>query len=59
MLTAYRSTYSNGQGIATSMAANVTLEMANDYFLGHQFEMIEGKPLVTAIKVEKIKSTTQ
>lgn len=53
-LTAYRVTYSNGQVIPTSMAAGVTLKMAEDYFLGHQFELTEGVTVI-AVKVEQIK----
>lgn len=53
-LTAYRVTYSNGQVIATSMAAGVTLKMAEKYFLGQRFELTEGVTAI-AVKVEKIK----
>ena len=55
MLTAYRITYSNGDVTETSMAANVTLAMAEAYFIGNQFELDENQPLVTAVKVEQIR----
>ncbi|MCP4902997.1 MAG: hypothetical protein GY906_39035 [bacterium] len=55
-LTAYRVTYSDGQVIATSMAADVTPKMARAYFIGQQFEMAEDKPMVTAVKVEPLKT---
>lgn len=54
-LTGYRITYSNGETRSTSMAAHVTLKMAQDYYIGQEFEFVEGQPLVTAIKVEAIR----
>ena len=54
MLTTYRITFDNGQTITTSMAKNVTLEDAQKYYLGNEFELIEGQPNVKAVNVEKV-----
>lgn len=54
-LTAYRVHYSDGSTIPTSMAAHVTLDMARRYFIGQRFELIEGRPTVTAVRVEPIR----
>jgi len=59
MLTAYKITKSNGETYATSMAANVTLAMAKDYFMGKTFvdeDPETGKETTWhVVKVEEIK----
>ena len=55
-LTAYRITYADGSTSVTSMAAGITLEDAQNYFIGHYFDVgaypIEN--MQTAISVEAI-----
>ena len=53
MLTAFRITYNNGTSYITDMAAGVTLEMAQNYFLGETFEV--GDDSLIVVKVEQVK----
>ena len=55
-LTAYEITYTNGQKTRTSMAAGVTLEQAEAYFIGKQFNLgvYQVEDIQTAIKIEKL-----
>jgi len=50
-LTAYRVTYDNGDVENVNMAAGVTLQQAQAYFVGQRFEITE-TTFRTAIKVE-------
>lgn len=56
MLTAYKITTEKGVSWSTSMAAGVTLEDAEKYFIGHRFDMgiDDTEDMQTAVKVEKI-----
>ena len=54
MLTAYRVIYNNGTSYVTDMAAGVTLQMAQDYFLGTQHEQPD-ESLLTVVKVEQVR----
>lgn len=54
-LTAYRVFMSDGTDYVTSMAADVTLEMAQDYFVGKPFEQADEKTILTCIKVEQVR----
>jgi len=55
-LTAYKITYSNGSTSKTNMAAGVTLEDAQKYFIGNQFDLgaFDVENMQTAVSVEKI-----
>jgi hypothetical protein len=53
-LTAYRVYYNDGTSMATSMAAGITLQQAQAYFIGNEFEINE-KSIRIAVRVEKIK----
>lgn len=52
-LTAYRVFYSDNTHQDTNMAAHVTLEDAQKYFVGNRFEITE-TTFHTAIRVEKL-----
>lgn len=52
-LTAFRVYYDDGTSGDTNMAANVTLEEAQKYFVGNTFEVTERK-FRTAVRVEKL-----
>jgi len=55
-LTAYEITYENGEKIQTSMAATVTLEDAQRYYLGKRFDLgaFPVENMQTAINVKRI-----
>lgn len=52
-LTTFKITYDDGNVTTTEMAAGVTLQMAQNHFIGHRFEITE-TTFRTAVKVEKI-----
>lgn len=52
MLTAYRVYLNDGSNYVTSMAKDVTLEMARQYFIGQWFEQSDEKTMLQAINVE-------
>jgi hypothetical protein len=56
MLTAYKITTEKGVSWSTSMAAGVTLEDAEKYFIGQRFGMgiDDNEDMQTAISVEKL-----
>lgn len=59
MLTAYKITYADGTEISTNMAAGITLEDAEKYFLGKHFDIGgsgELDNIQIAVKVEELKS---
>lgn len=53
MLTAFRILYNDESTSVTNMAAGVTLEQAQNYFIGNRFEITE-KTFRTAVKVEQL-----
>lgn len=53
-LTAYRVFLNDGSNYVTSMAKDVTLEMARDYFMGQWFEQSDGKTMLQAIDVQEV-----
>lgn len=57
MLTAYKVYLDDGSSYVTSMAQDVTLEMAQDYFAGECYtEEYDGKEITRqAVKVEKVR----
>lgn len=57
MLTAYKITYADGSTTSTNMAAGVTLEDAQKYFIGQRFDLgaYPVENMQEAIKVEQIK----
>jgi hypothetical protein len=53
-LTAYRVYLNDGSNYVTSMAKDVTLEMAREYFIGQWFEQADEKTMLQAINVEGV-----
>lgn len=53
-LTAYKITYNNGSSYVTDMAANVTLDMAKDYFLGQRITQADEQTILTVTNVEQV-----
>ena len=53
---AFEITYSNGQKTRTEMAKGITLEQAQDYYIGKRFDLgaYPVEDMQTAIKVEQI-----
>lgn len=54
LLTSYKITMEDGYSYITSMAKNVTLEDAFNYFVGQRFEQDDGS-LLMAVGVQNIK----
>jgi hypothetical protein len=51
MLTAYRVHLNDGSNYVTSMAKDITLEMARAYFIGQWFEQSDEKTMLQAVNV--------